>query len=234
MIISRLVPTYLKKRYFKFITNRYHPKWLENHQARRLAIHKSIPLHELEQKHIRNLKVLLNRQQLLEKMPAHAICAEIGVDKGDFSEEILKITDPAKLHLIDMWGDQERYHDGLKLLVEEKFKNEIDKKKIEIKVGLSTDVLKAFPDHYFDWVYLDTAHTYDVTAAELLVLKDKVKDNGIIAGHDYIIGNWNADFRYGVIEAVHEFCVKQNWELIYVTWEANQYKSFAIRKIAGS
>ncbi len=92
-------------------------------------------------------------------------------------------------------------------------------------------VLQNFPGHSFDWVYLDTYHSYQVTADELLLLKDKVKIDGIIAGHDYIIGNWIRDCRYGVIEAVHEFCFKQNWELIYITINKNEMPSFAISRI---
>lgn len=144
---------------------------------------------------------------------------------------ILKQSSPKKLHLIDAWGDPSRYHDGLKDLVRDKFKKEIGDKTVELNVGYSTTILKEFPDHYFDWVYLDTDHTYKVTANELAILKDKVKLGGIIAGHDYIIGNWTGDCRYGVIEAVHELCVKDTWELLYTTANFNESPSFAVRRI---
>jgi hypothetical protein len=166
------------------------------------------------------------------KFPLNAVCAEIGVDKGDFSEQILKITAPSKLHLIDAWGDSLRYHDGLKIAVQERFKTEIQNDQVNINIGYSTDVLNTFPDQYFDWVYLDTDHTYSTTAAELRILKTKMKRNGIISGHDYISGNWITGFRYGVIEAVNEMCVKEGWELIFLTSETNQCRSFAIRKIS--
>src|SRR5690242_21742886 len=104
--------------------------------------------------------------------------------------------------------------------VENKFENEIRDKVVEINLGLSTDVGETFKDHYFDWVYIDTSHSYAVTKAELELYSKKVKlGNGIIAGHDFAIGNWVRGIRYGVIEAVYEFCVKNNWELIYLTME---------------
>lgn len=191
----------------------------------------SIPKLDLAQRHIDNVKILLNRTRLLQQMPKNALCAEIGVDRGQFSEEIIKITQPTKLHLVDAWGDPLRYSDELKQSVREKFSNEISEGKIEMNIGFSTTVLKTFPSKYFDWVYLDTDHTYQTTRDELLILIDKVKDAGIIAGHDYTIGNWTGSFRYGVIEAVHEVCVKFDWELIYLTNETHQCRSFAIRKI---
>ena len=58
-----------------------------------------------------------------------------------------------------------------------------------------------------------------------------MKKGGIIAGHDYVHGNWISAFRYGVVEAVHEFCVQFGWEIIYLTIEPTENQSFAIRKI---
>lgn len=43
------------------------------------------------------------RMELLERMPKGSVCAEIGVYKVEFSEHILKVVRPAKLHLIDPW-----------------------------------------------------------------------------------------------------------------------------------
>jgi hypothetical protein len=233
-LISPLIPKFVKNKFDSYIRNNYYNLWLKDFLLSREAAEKAIPKYELEQKHIDNLKVLLNRDQLLKRMPKDAVCAEIGVNEGEFSELILKNTAPQKLHLIDAWGDPIRYHDGLKLVVKDKFTQEIERGQVAINVGFSTEVLKKFDDHYFDWVYLDTDHTYKVTADELWILKGKVKPNGIIAGHDYTIGNWPGDCRYGVIEAVHELCVKDNWELIFLTSETDQFRSFAIKRLARS
>src|SRR5688572_18339428 len=43
------------------------------------------------------------RQLLLQRMPVDGICAEIGVWEGDFSHQIIEVTRPRRLHLIDPW-----------------------------------------------------------------------------------------------------------------------------------
>ncbi|HZY82565.1 MAG TPA: class I SAM-dependent methyltransferase [Cyclobacteriaceae bacterium] len=199
--------------------------------AARQDVEKAIPKYELAEKNIANLKTLVDRTALLRHMPTAACCAEIGVNRGEFSEEILQITRPSKLHLIDMWGDPGRYNDVLKNEVEKKFATQVASKTVEINVGRSTEVLTTFPDAYFDWVYLDTDHTYKTTSEELAILTKKMRPDGIIAGHDYVTGNFLSAFRYGVIEAVHEVCVTLGWEIIYLTIETAGPRSFAIKKI---
>lgn len=56
------------------------------------------------------------RRQLLRLLPKESIGAEIGVWKGDFSEEILRLVRPRELHLIDPWmfqlGFASRWYGG--------------------------------------------------------------------------------------------------------------------------
>ena len=190
-----------------------------------------IPRVELQEKHIRNLRVVLDRKAFLEVLPKGGVVAEAGVDHGDFSEMILAITKPERLHLIDVWASA-RYHGGLEKIVRDKFAKEIASGQVQLDLGLSTDVLPTYENGQFDWIYIDTDHGYTVTAAELELARTKVKPNGILAGHDFSTCNWDGGVRYGVIEAVHEFCVKYDWELILLTHETDRFLSFAIRKIA--
>ena len=89
-----------------------------------------------------------------------------------------------------------------------------------------------FEDGLFDWVYLDSDHGYENVARELEICRKKVKIGGIIAGHDYVTGQWLKRERYGVVEAVNEFCHKYNWEMIYLTNEQHRNLSYALRQIA--
>lgn len=182
---------------------------------------------ELNQKHINNLMILLNREKLLKKFKKNCISAELGVDKGNFSEKIIKYTNPKKLYLIDTWKNENKMN-----FVKNKFKNEIEKRQVYIIRGRSEEVLKKFEDGFFDWIYIDTSHAYQQTVKELELSRQKVKEGGVIAGHDYCMGNIERALPYGVVQAVNEFCVKYNWKFIYLTHETRRNLSFAIKKIS--
>ena len=191
---------------------------------------KQMPRIPLAKKHMKNCELLLNRSEMLLKLKKRGKIAEIGVDQGEFSELILKTTEPDLLHLIDIW-DSKRYDADLLKKVTSRFKERIDDGRVQIHRKLSTDAAGDFEDNYFDWIYIDTTHSYNMTREELAKYAPKVKHNGIIAGHDYTMGDWRSLNRYGVIEAVHEFCAKHEWELAYLTVEPTENQSFAIRRI---
>ncbi len=184
----------------------------------------------LEEKHIASLRIVTDREALLHLFPKNGVAAEVGVNAGNFSRQILSITQPQQLHLIDLW-DSSRYPEALMKKVAGDFAREIDAGIVKIHRGYSVDILKSFPDDFFDWLYIDTDHMYENTAQELLICQKKVKPNGIIAGHDYIQGDWKLRIRYGVVEAVNEFCVKNGWEMAYLTNETHRHISFGLRRL---
>jgi hypothetical protein len=44
----------------------------------------------------------------------------------------------------------------------------------------------------------------------LIAASKVLKENGYLSGHDYSKGNVVKRFNYGVIEAVHNFCIEYN------------------------
>jgi hypothetical protein len=176
----------------------------------------------LEPKHTQGCKALLDRMSLLEQMPKNAVVAEIGVDRGRFAERIYEVTQPKKLHLIDVY----QFDYQLKSI------NNIlgNKENIEIHRSNSKEAGKLFKDEYFDWIYIDTDHTYETTKAELNAFSSKIKPGGFISGHDYFQVGISNGFSYGVMSAVHEFVVINNWKLYAVTLEPLENQSFVIQK----
>ena len=184
----------------------------------------------LKDANIKNLKVVLNRDKLLQFLPKNAIVAELGVDNGDFSEKIMTIAVPKTLFLIDIWKTK-RYNRNKMDYIKKKFEKDINLGRISVIRGKSEEELEKFDNNYFDWIYIDTTHSYLQTIKELNICRLKIKNNGIIAGHDYSKGNIKKGLPYGVVLAVNEFCLRYNWEFLYLTHETHRNLSYAIRKI---
>lgn len=198
-------------------------------QAVRSKRENSLPKIPLLQHHIEGATLLTDRLSLLEQLPKHGVVAELGVAAGDFSRQIVDICAPAQLHLVDIWGS-ERYGESLYLSVNSHFHHQQQRGEVIIHRKPSLEALESFPDQTFDWVYIDTTHSYELTRDELRASARKVKSTGIIAGHDYMQGNWCSQYRYGVIEAVHEFCVEYNYRVLYLTMDISECLSFALVK----
>src|SRR5437879_13869474 len=68
---------------------------------------------KLTSRHINNLRVVTTRFELLTLLPSNGIVAEVGVDEGDYSEKILRLSNPKRLHLIDAWSTERFGEDKL-------------------------------------------------------------------------------------------------------------------------
>lgn len=199
-----------------------HKEAIESHK-----INKMISA-SLSSRHIANARLLESRQILLSHLPQNSVGAEIGVFRGDFTADILDVVNPTKLHLVDIWAT-ERFGDSEYNHVCSRFEAQLASGICEIHRKLSTQCATDFPEKYFDWVYIDTDHSYETTLSELNIYSQKVKSDGLILGHDYCLGNWVSGYKYGVIEALHKFCVDCNYEIVFLTMDKPQ--SFAIRKL---
>jgi hypothetical protein len=92
-------------------------------------------------------------------------------------------------------------------------------------------VVAAFDDAYFDFVYIDTDHSYATTRAELELCNRKVKPDGRIAGHDFSVGNVSRSIPYGVIKACLEHCIVNGWRFEYLTIEGSGNFSYCLRRL---
>lgn len=177
----------------------------------------------------------IRKNVLKEIIPAGGVGAEIGVYKGHFTPVLIEALKPTKLHLFDpwylmgaewTWGPQSRSTvDGLIQVINQNRKYLVDRT-VDLHIGFDLETLALISDHYFDWVYLDTSHTYDQTKRELAILKDKVKPNGIISGDDWQVFE-DKNPTNGVPQAVNEFIASNPYEFIYVGEEDQQW---AIRR----
>lgn len=82
--------------------------------------------------------------------------------------------------------------------------------------SLSDKAADLYKDNSLDFVFIDANHHYEGVKQDIVKWLPKVKNNGIIAGHDYNPISWP-----GVIKAVHECFPENKIKVIGASWIVN-------------
>jgi hypothetical protein len=139
----------------------------------------------------------MGRLRVLLALPLGGRCAEIGVWKGEFSRRILQIRRPKELHLVDPWlfsphyprrlygGTSARNQDDMDRIMASVVEKFSKYPVVLVHRNSSTEIARRFPDHYFDWIYIDGDHSYEAVLSDLNVWHGKVRSGGVIALDDY-------------------------------------------------
>jgi Methyltransferase domain len=185
----------------------------------------------LQDCHVKNCRLVESRAKMLEYLPKNSVVAEVGTQYGRFAEMIYSITQPQKLHLIDYSFDlfkQELSQPENSLL-----QNGIEQGNVELHEGDSSTILSSFPDEYFDWIYIDADHAYEGVCKDIQQGYPKVKPDGMMVFNDYT--NWSVGefIPYGVAKAVNEFCIANNWEIVFFALQSLGYHDIALKKNTG-
>ncbi|NJK75784.1 MAG: class I SAM-dependent methyltransferase [Microcoleus sp. SU_5_6] len=185
---------------------------------------------KLENCHVKNCRLVESRVKMLELLPKNAVVAEVGTQYGRFAEKILTIARPKKLHLIDGNFDGFNAELGQKQTA---FHEAIENGTIELHKGDSSTILSEFPENYFDWIYIDADHAYEGVCKDIQQGHPKIKSGGMMVFNDYT--NWSVCeiMPYGVAKAVNEFCLAQNWEIVFLALQPFGYHDIAIKKNIG-
>lgn len=147
------------------------------------------------------------------------IGAEIGVERGKFSEELcIGNQNLITLYCIDPWipykgnrrgGGEDKQRSSFEEAVERLSKHPV--KMIRKK---SMDAVKDFEDNSLDFVYIDGNHDFDYVMQDIIEWSKKVRPGGIVAGHDYYHFH-----NSGVIEAVDAYILAHGIRHWYLTDE---------------
>ena len=131
----------------------------------------------------------------VDRMTDGSRMVEIGVWKGksiSYLGVLIKNSNKnIKIYGVDTWSklETENYH------TDQYFKDDALYKEFlktiepisDIVVpcrGKSSDISETFPDKYFDVVFIDACHDYECINDDIIKWLPKVKQNGIISGHD--------------------------------------------------
>lgn len=180
---------------------------------------------QLTAEHIKNCKLITDRNEMLKEIPQNGVCAEIGIFKGDFSHEILQTLKPEKLHLVDVAPESCE-------IAKKRFRDFADSGVVLIHNRDSSSWLQSMPDDTFDWIYIDGDHSYGGVKKDLEAAHSKLKQDGMISLNDYIFFGSSDLTKYGVIEATNEFCLKYNYELVHFALHGRMYNDVTIRRMS--
>jgi Methyltransferase domain len=183
----------------------------------------------LQNCHVKNCRLVESRVKMLEYLPKNSVVAEVGTQYGRFAEKILAIAQPQKLHLIDGNFDLFKAEINQKPLLQAGIENGT----VELHEGDSSTTLASFSEEYFDWMYIDADHAYEGVCKDIDRGHSKVKPDGLMVFNDYT--NWSVCeiMPYGVAKAVNEFCIANNWEIVFLALQPLGYHDIAIKRNSG-
>lgn len=142
---------------------------------------------------------------------SNLIGIEIGSYRGESTEIFLKSNAFQKLYCIDPWEPGYDIKDLAAskeiILAEKEFDEKFKNNDIIIKIKQkSSNAFTLFENESIDFIYIDGNHQYEFVKNDLNNFFCKIKNNGIISGHDYHI---KCDGWLGVKKAVDEFFKKE-------------------------
>jgi len=148
-------------------------------------------------------------RKMVEKFPSGSKFVEIGSWKGKSSAfmavEIANSNKNIEFYCVDTWEGSVEHQDrdDLKSLYDTFNQNMMPLKDYHIPLRMtSLEAVKTFEDKSLDFVFIDASHEYEDVKKDIIAWLPKVKQGGIIAGHDYYLNG--TDFFPGVKRAVNE------------------------------
>ena len=125
-------------------------------------------------------------QRIAKELPNNARLAEVGIANGDsviyLAQELKNLGKDFKIYAIDNMGYGGFFQ--MKTIYENIIKSGLGDY-IEVMPYPSLECAKMFNDGFLDFVYIDSSHTYKETKQEVIEWYNKVKDEGILSGHDF-------------------------------------------------
>jgi len=158
------------------------------------------------------------------------IFVEVGSWAGRSSDAILS-GKASKVYCVDTWKGSKDTQDLTNGMAKERDMLEVFKKNVghyphlNIIVKPSVEAAKDFADKSIDICFIDAGHTYEEVLQDIDAWLPKVKDDGILCGHDYLPGTW-----MGVVQAVNERFGKPD-EIIDWVWVVDFKKRNSTQKI---
>ena len=162
---------------------------------------------------------VIDRDEILRRLPKGGRFAEIGTLYGDFAVKITNIVKPDELHIFDL-----------------SFHHMTDTNKARIlpstvyHKGYSWTELSKMEEGYFDVTYVDADHSYASVSKDLEEAYRVTKPGGYIVCNDYTVWSFPQAIPYGVYAAVNEFAIKKKLQFAYFALQPHGFYDVALRR----
>lgn len=172
------------------------------------------------------------RENLPSILKEDSVGCEIGIFEGEYSQVLADSKRFKKLYLVDIFqgiassgdksGNNIKTYTDAAILYDHNKNRFTNYNFVEVVKEDGIEFLTRMPNT-FDFIYIDTLHTYNHTLKELEAAYISIKDGGYICGHDY------NEYQYsGLVRAVKEFCEK--YSLSFETTDQDFLESYIIKK----
>lgn len=140
--------------------------------------------------------------------------AEIGVQRGLYSEVLCEGLPGADLFFVDAWKAYRGYREKVTQAHMDRFWEEAQQRlqpyACTIIQAFSMEAVQQFEDASLDFVYIDANHMIPWVIDDICAWRKKVRSGGIVAGHDYYASK-RINTIIHVTYAVH--CVIQSYRI---------------------
>ena len=132
--------------------------------------------------------------QFVQQIDIGGVFVEVGSWKGKsvsyIAVEIINSGKDIKCYAVDTWNGSKEHQNDISVISNSLYELFLDNsepvKNVVVPVRKSSlEAAKDFSDGSIDVVYLDASHEYDDVKDDILAWLPKVKQGGILAGHDY-------------------------------------------------
>jgi SAM-dependent methyltransferase len=168
--------------------------------------------------------------------------AEIGVAHGEFSQFLIDCLKPEEFHAFDLFGlerldtvmgmDSKAMFEGMTHLDFYRKRLANAATKVEIHPGDSKRVLPEIAAAQFDLVYVDAGHYYKDVKPDALEAARIVRPDGIIVFNDYMMFDHLSGDPYGVVRAVNELVVEDDWKVVAFALQHQMFCDIALARVA--